>query len=96
MLEDFAIKSKPTSIKNPQSNAIIEWFHQVVGYMLRVHDLQNYTFDKIDPWGHILQNIAYVICSTYHTTTEATSDQLVFWRDILFNMPFTSDWTKIE
>jgi hypothetical protein len=40
--------------------------------MLRVHDLQNYAFDKIDPWGPILQNIAYAIRSIYHTTTEAT------------------------
>ena len=96
MLQDFAIKPKPTSIKNPQSNAIIERVHQVVGDMLRVHDLQNYAFDKIDPWGPILQNIAYAIRSTYHTTTEATPGQLVFGRDMLFDIPFTADWTKIE
>ena len=34
--------------------------------------------------------------STYHTTTEATPGQLVFGRDMLFDIPFTADWTKIE
>ena len=35
LLEDFAIKPKPTSIKNPQSNEIVERVHQVVGDILR-------------------------------------------------------------
>ena len=96
LLEDFAIKPKPTTIKNPQSNAIIERVHQVVGDMLRVHDLKNYSFDEIDPWGPILQNIAYAIRSTHHTTTNASPGQLVFGRDMLFNIPFTPDWTQIE
>ena len=30
LLGDFAIKPKPTTIKNPQSNAIVERVHQVV------------------------------------------------------------------
>ena len=58
LLKDFAVKPKPTSINNPQSNAIVERVHQVVEYMLRTHDLKDHTFDEIDPWGPILQNIA--------------------------------------
>ena len=37
--KDVSVKSKPSSIKNPQSNAIIDRAHQVVGDMLRTHDL---------------------------------------------------------
>ena len=64
--------------------------------MLRVYDLRNHEFDTIDSCGPILKNIAYAIRSTYHTTIVASLGQLVFGRDMLFNMPFTADWTKIE
>ena len=37
LLEDFGVKPKPTSIKNPQSNVIIERVHQVLINMLRAH-----------------------------------------------------------
>ena len=39
LLKDFGVKPKPTTIKNPQSNAIVERVHQVVGDMLRTHNL---------------------------------------------------------
>ena len=40
--------------------------------MIQVYSLRNHTFDKLDSWGPILQNIVYEIHSTKHTTTEAT------------------------
>ena len=39
LLKDFDVKHKPTSIKNPQSNAIIERVYHVVGNMLRTYSL---------------------------------------------------------
>ena len=64
--------------------------------MIQVHSLRNHTFDKLDPWGPILQNIVHEMHSTKHTTTEATPGQLVFGHDMLFDIPFTVSWTKIE
>ena len=95
LLKDFGVKPKPTSIKNPQSNAIVERVHQVVGDMLRTHDLNEYDFDEIDPWGPILQDVAYAIRATHHTTTKASPCQLVFGRDMLFNIPYTPNWENI-
>ena len=69
LLKEFGIKPKPTTIKNPQSKAIVERVHQVVGDRLCTHNLNEYDFDKIDPWGPILQDVAYAIRATHHTTT---------------------------
>ena len=69
LLKGFAAKSKSISIKYPQSNAIVERVHQVMGDILRTHELNEHNFDMIDPWGPILQYISWVIRSTYHTTT---------------------------
>ena len=56
--------------------------------MLRTRELKDHTFDEIGPWGSILHAIAWGINSTYHTTTQASLGQLVFGRDILFNIPY--------
>lgn len=40
LLRDFSIKPIPTTIKNPQANAILERVHQVLGDMLCTKNLQ--------------------------------------------------------
>ena len=57
---------------------------QVVGAMILKHEINDRTFDEIDPWVPILHNITWEIRSTYHTTTQASLGQLVFGRDMLF------------
>ena len=71
-LHDFAIKPTPTSVKNPQANAILEWVHQVLGDMLRTKEPQKYTFDHVDPWSDILTSVAWAICSTHHATQQSS------------------------
>ena len=95
ILVNFAIKPKPTTITNPQSNTIVERVHQVVDDMLRTQDLKQHTFDSIDPWGPILNEAAWAICSTYHTTNRASPGQLVYGRDMLFNIPYQPNWKDI-
>jgi hypothetical protein len=46
--------------------------------MLHTFELETYDFDDLDPWGEILASVAWAICSTYHTTLDATPGQLVF------------------
>ena len=38
----------------------------------------------------------YVVCSTYHTTLQATPGQLVFGRNLILNAPFISDREAIR
>ena len=77
MLNDFAIKPTPTSVKNPQANAILERVHQVLGDMLCTKELQKHTFDEIDPWSEILASVAWAIRSTHHTILQASPAQLI-------------------
>ena len=92
LLADFAIKATCTSIKNPQSNAILERVHQVTGSMLKTKDLQNVIFDLLDPWSEILASIAYAVRCSYHSTLKATPGQLVFGRDMLLDIKFEPNY----
>ena len=43
----------------------------------------------------LLTNVAWAICSTYHTVLEASPGAAIFGRDMLFDIPFLADWNKI-
>ena len=64
--------------------------------MLRTMDLDNHEFDTDNPWGNILAEIAWAVRSLFHTTLNATPGQLVFSRDMLFDMRFHPDWEDIR
>ena len=74
---------------------MVERVHRVVGDMLRAQSLNEYIFDEIDPWGPMLQDVAYDIRTTYCTTTKVSPGQLVFGRDMLFNIPYKPNWEDI-
>ena len=61
-----------------------------------MHDLQNKYIDEDDPWSEILEATAFAVRSTYHTTLQATPDQLVFARDMIINPPFIENWESIR
>ena len=92
----FGIKRKATMVKNPQANGIVERVHGVINDILRTHNLHNYEFYQGDPCGDILIKIAWVIRSLYHTTLKAIPGQIVFSRDILFDMRVNPDWETIR
>jgi hypothetical protein len=91
----YGIKRKPTTIKNPQANAILERLHQVLAQMLRTSELdmaETITPDDVDVF---LDYAAWAICSTYHTVLKASPGAAIFGRNMLFNIPFIADWNKI-
>ncbi len=95
LCETFGIKLKPTTIRNPQANAILECLHQVLGQMLRTSELnmaKTITPDDVDVF---LDNAAWAICSTYHAVLKASSPvAAIFGRDMLFDIPFIANWNK--
>jgi hypothetical protein len=95
LCDSYGIKRKPTTIKNPQANAILEGVHQVLGQMLRTAEIDmadSVTPDDVDVF---LDNAAWAICSTYHTVLKASPGVAIFGRDMLFDIPFIADWNKI-
>ena len=96
LIKSFGIKYRPTTVKNPQANGIIERIHGVINDMLRCNDLDNHDFDPVDPWGELLANIAWALRSLTHSTLNATPGQVVFNRDMLFDLKYVADWEKIR
>ncbi len=93
--ESYDIKCKPTTIKNPQANGILECVHQVLGQMLCTAELD--MADSVTPYDVdvFLDNAAWAIRSTYHMLLKASPGAAIFRRDMLFDIPFVADWRKI-
>ena len=64
--------------------------------MLWTNNLDNFTFDPVDPWGDILANVAWVLCLLTHCTLNTTPGQLVFSQNMmLFDLKYVADWQSI-
>ncbi len=93
--DSYGIKRKPTTIKNPQANAICERIHSVLGTMMRTAEID--MAESVEPADidTFIDNAAWTICSTYHTVLKASPRAAIFGRDMLFNVPFLADWKQI-
>jgi hypothetical protein len=87
---------KPTRVKNPQANGILECVHQVLGQMLHTAELD--MANSVTPYDidDFLDNVTWAIRSTYHTVLKASPGAAIFGQDMLFDIPFKADWCKIE
>ena len=91
---DYGLKSKPITTRNPQSNAIIEHIHKTIGNIIRTFDVSNLVNN--DPWSGILAATVFAVRATYHTTLQASPMQLVFGRDVILNIKHVADWEHIQ
>ena len=82
---------KPTTVKNPQANGILEHVHQVLGQMLRTAELDMADSATPDDVDVFLYNTAWAICSIYHTVLKASLGAAIFGRDMLFDILFMAD-----
>ena len=96
LLKEFSIKPKLTTIKNPTANSPVERIHQVVANMLKTKELCSQVLDPIDPWGEMLASIAWAIRASFNTSTQATPAQLVFGRDMIFNLKSLINWRTMN
>ena len=95
LCESFGITSKPTSIKNPTANTILERVHQVISSLLCTAEIDMATSVKPSNIETFVTNAAWAIRSTYHTVLKASPGAAIFGRDMLFDIPFLADWNKI-
>ncbi len=95
LCETYGIKRKPTSVKNPQANAILERIHAVLGNILRTSELDMAETVKISDIDVFLSDAAWAVCSTYHTVLKASPGAAIFGRDMLLDIPFIANWQKI-
>merc|ERR1712122_112198 len=92
--EDYGIKKKPITARNPQANSIIERVHQTIGQLIRTMEVQD-TDNINNPFKGILSAVCFAIRTTVHTTLQATPSQLVFGRDHILNIKFQANWKNI-
>ena len=90
-MESFGIKLKPTSVKNPQANAIPEQVHQVITTMLHTVELDMVNTVVPSDIDVFLTDAVWAICSTYHTVLKTSPGAAIFGQDMLFNVPFLVD-----
>jgi hypothetical protein len=95
LCDTYGIKRRPTSVKNPQANAILEHIHAVLGNMLRTSKLNMAKLVKASDIDVFLSDTAWAVCSTYHTVLKASPGAALFGQDMLFDIPFIADWQKI-
>jgi len=97
LINDYGVKKRPITKRNPQANAIVERVHQTIGNMIRTFSVHsNPNLDEKDPWTGILSAVAFAVRATIHTTTQASPMQLVFGRDAMLNIPFEANWAYIR
>ncbi|MGH7974544.1 MAG: RNase H-like domain-containing protein, partial [bacterium] len=96
LTDSYGIHRNGTSVKNPQANGILERVHQVLANMLRTFNLENQVLDDNNTVQSFLSSAAWAIRSTYHTTLDATPGQLVFGRDMIFNLAHVANWERIR
>ena len=95
--EDYNVKRKLITTRNPASNAIIERVHQTIGNMIRSVQVQNLEVNSDNfSWTGILQAVSFAVRSTVHTTVRATPMQLVFGRDAILPVRHIADWKYIH
>ena len=66
LCESFGIKPKPTSVKNPQANAILGRVHQVITTMLCTTELDMVNTVDTSDIDAFSTDAAWVICTTCH------------------------------
>jgi transposase InsO family protein len=67
---DYGLKLKHITTRNPQANAIVECVHQTTGIIIRTFDVQS--MDSDDPWTGMLAAAMFAARATHHTTLQAS------------------------
>ena len=58
---EYGLTSKPSTLRNPTSNAILEQIHQVLGNLVRTFSIKETYVDEDDPWLGILAAAEFAI-----------------------------------
>jgi hypothetical protein len=95
LCESNGLKHKPTSVKNPQANAILKRVHQTIMAMRHTAEIDMANTVNESDIADFFTNAAWAVCSTYHTVLKTSSGAAIFGRDMLFDVPFLADWSKI-
>ena len=93
---EYGITSKPSTLVNPTSNAILELINQVLGKLVRTcNNTQTYV-EEDDPWLVNFAAAAFSIISTTNNPKGYSLGQLLFGCDIIIPIKHRVDWELIR
>ena len=98
MLRTLGITAKPTTVKNPQANAIVERLHKTMADILRVmihvDPPQNepHTTNMID---NALATVVHASRCAVNHTMQTSLGAMVFNRDMMINVPLIANLLAI-
>ena len=72
---DYNIKLKKITTRNPQANAVLERAHQTIGNIIRTYDLSASALSEIEAWNGILASTLFAMRAIVHTTMQYTPVQ---------------------
>ncbi|KAL7474006.1 hypothetical protein ACHAW6_000008, partial [Cyclotella cf. meneghiniana] len=94
LLASYNIQSKPTTVKNPTTQALVERLHLTLGDHLRT------TIYNIDNWldnvNHLIQACAWAIRTTNPSSSPYNPSQLAFGMDMFFCQQMKIDWQMLK
>ena len=90
---NYGLKRKPITTRNPQSNAIIDRIHQTIGNIIRTFVMYNIVNN--DPCSGTLDATMFSVHANYPTTLQAHPMKLVFGRETILNINHVVDWEHI-
>jgi hypothetical protein len=99
ILQHFGFKDVPTSVRNPQANAVCEWLHQSVGNALHIfiHQATPFNVHSIaELVDSALAMALHATRSTIHRTLGMTPGGIVFNRDMFHNIPFLTNFHILQ
>jgi hypothetical protein len=97
-VNDYGIKRKVISTRNPQANVIIEHVHQTLGNLIRSFQLQDKPYyDPDDPWGGG-HSCGHSICVKIYVPHDSAGNAwpACLWWDMVLNVQHLIDWTAIK
>lgn len=96
MINDYNVKKKPITKRNPQANSVIERVHQTIGNMIRTFRTHSSDDEQDELWKGVLGAVAFAVRATVHTTMRASPMQAVFGRDAIVNVQHHANWAYIK
>ena len=99
LLSQYGIKDVPTTVKNPQSNAICERMHQTIGNTLRTVVFTNPP-NNAEEANQLIDNaLATAMHATrcsVNATLQNSPGSIVFNRDMFIDVPLIADLVTIQ
>ena len=88
------IKSKPTAVKNPMAQSVVERLHLTLGDNLRtaIYSEDNWQ-DDIE---HLIQAVAWALRTTTPSNIPYNPGQLTFGMDMIFCQKVKVDWQLLK